>query len=77
MSRMFLWLREEGEAVLTDVREGESILQRRTMGRGMRLSLGALVWPSDMRQPSVVTCTLLPLRCILRIMLPWVVTSVQ
>lgn len=27
-------------------------------------------------RPSL-TCTLLPLRCILRIMLPWVVTSVQ
>lgn len=24
-----------------------------------------------------LTCTLLPFRCILRIMLPWVVTSVQ
>lgn len=43
-----------------------ALKQRGSSGQGQRLAPG----------PSL-TCTSLPFRCILRIMLPWVVTSVQ
>lgn len=63
---------EEGEAVLAE--------EMRGVGRGVGLVCrggGPRVPVSCLGATLLFTCTLLPLRCILRIMLPWVVTSVQ
>lgn len=61
--------------------EGEIALQQKEpSGEGPQAWISAPPHPSASAEEWAAlgpTCTLLPFRCILRIMLPWVVTSVQ